>query len=186
MKKIILASQSPRRKEIMETAGYDFEIKVSGCEEIVPENVTPKEVAKSLALQKAESVFKDNRDSIVIGADTIVVLGNEILGKPKNEVDAKEMLKKLSGNTHRVFTGIAVISAEKTVNDVQETEVNFYDLTDEEIDDYIKTGEPMDKAGAYGIQGRGCLFINGICGDYFNVVGLPIALLSKVLQEFGE
>ena len=184
MKKIILASQSPRRKEIMETAGYDFEIIVSNAEEKIEENLTPEEVAKSLSLQKAQAVAKDNSDKIVIGADTIVVLGDEILGKPKDREDAYKMLKNLSGKTHIVYTGIAVICGEKIVNEAVATEVEFYELSDEEINAYIDTNECNDKAGSYGIQGRGCLLVKGIKGDYFNVVGLPIATLSKIIKEF--
>ena len=184
MSKIVLASQSPRRKEIMETAGFEFEIIVSNAEEKIEENLSPEEVAKSLSLQKAQAVAVDNPEKIVIGADTIVVLDNEILGKPKDKNDAYKMLKKLSGKAHKVYTGIAVICGEKIVNEAVSTEVEFYELSDDEIIKYIETNEPMDKAGSYGIQGRGCLLVKGIKGDYFNVVGLPIATLSKIIKEF--
>ena len=184
MSKIVLASQSPRRKEIMETAGFEFEIIVSNAEEKIEENLSPEEVAKSLSLQKAQAVASDNPEKIVIGADTIVVLDNEILGKPKDRNDAYKMLKKLSGKSHKVYTGIAVICGEKIVSEAVSTEVEFFELSDEEIIKYIETNEPMDKAGSYGIQGRGCLLVKGIRGDYFNVVGLPIATLSKIIKEF--
>lgn len=180
MAELVLASGSPRRKELLETAGLEFAVIVADVEEIIPENAAPQEVVKSLALQKAQAVAKYNPDKTVIGADTVVVCNGKILGKPKNEEDAFNMLRALSGRRHSVCTGVALINADKTINFCETTEVEFHPLTDEEIRAYIKTGEPMDKAGAYGIQGKGCVLVKKIDGDYFNVVGLPV---SRVYRE---
>lgn len=183
MKKLILASGSPRRKELLTTAGLEFEIIVADVDEVIPEEAEPQDVVKSLALQKAEAVAKNYPDCIVIGADTIVVNDNTILGKPKSEEDAVEMLCALSGRTHYVCTGVALVCGERAKSFCETTEVEFHSLTRDEIVSYVKTGEPMDKAGAYGIQGKGCVLVKQIVGDYFNVVGLPV---SKVYRELGD
>lgn len=183
MRKIILASASPRRKELLTTAGVEFDVVVADIEETIPDGAQPQEVVKALALQKAEAVAKDYPDCIVIGADTIVVNDGAILGKPKSEEDAVEMLKALSSRTHFVCTGVALACGDKVKNFCETTEVEFYNLTRDEIVRYVKSGEPMDKAGSYGIQGRGCVIVKRIVGDYFNVVGLPI---SKVYRELGD
>lgn len=186
MKKIILASSSPRRKELLELAGIPFSIHPSDITEKVDEDHEPFQIVEQLALQKAKDVAKYYNEEIVIGADTIVVFQGEILGKPVNEEDAFHTLKKLQGNPHLVYSGIALIDSKtgrsQTVHQV--TKVFMFDLTDEEILSYIQTKEPMDKAGAYGIQGIGSIFIEKIEGDYFNVVGLPLSLLSRFLKSF--
>lgn len=179
---IILASQSPRRQELLKLITSDFEIKVSNVDETLPNKITPKEAVMYLSKIKAEP-FADGND-IVIGADTVVALDGKILGKPKNEENAKEMLRFLSGRTHSVFTGVTLASGKKTKTFAVETKVKFFELTNEEIDAYIKTKEPFDKAGAYGIQGYGSLLVEKINGDYFNVVGLPVSTLARELKAF--
>lgn len=183
LKNLILASASPRRKELLQQTNIPFDIVVSTIEEIVDPTLTPQEVVISLANQKATDVANQYRNSVVLGSDTIVVHNNEILGKPRDESDAFRMLKLLSGATHDVMTGVAIVSEEKTVTFAVTTQVTFWELTDDEIHRYIATKEPMDKAGSYGIQGKGCLFVKEIQGDYFSVVGLPI---SKVYQELKQ
>ena len=183
MKDIILASASPRRSELMTLAGFRFDVICADIDEIVPEKALPQEVVMSLALQKAQAVAKDHRKSAVVGSDTVVVLDGKILGKPRSEKEAAEMLRSLSGRTHKVYTGVAIVCGEKVTSFFEETEVEFYPLTDQEILDYVATGEPMDKAGAYGIQGRGAVLVKRINGDYFNVMGLPI---SKVYRELKD
>lgn len=179
---IILASQSPRRQELLKLITSDFEIKVSNVDETLPDKITPKEAVMYLSKIKAEP-FADSND-IVIGADTVVALDGKILGKPKSEENAKEMLRFLSGRTHSVFTGVTLASDKKTKTFAVETKVKFFELTNEEIDAYIKTKEPFDKAGAYGIQGYGSLLVEKIDGDYFNVVGLPVSTLARELKAF--
>lgn len=185
-KRIVLASQSPRRKDIISMVIPEFDIIVDNSEEIVEDGRSPEETVRCLAMQKALNVSdRVEGNALVIGADTIVGIDGEIFGKPENEADAKRMLKKLSGKESIVCTGFAVIDTEtgKAFCDAEVTHVCFRDITDEEIDAYIKTKEPMDKAGAYALQGIGGLFINGIRGDYFNVVGLPLCALSQVLSR---
>jgi septum formation protein len=185
--KIILASSSPRRKELLEGLGLTFHIHPSHVDESVPVTTPPAEVVKILALRKALSVASQFDEGLVIGSDTIVVLGEIILGKPKDEDDAFSMLQRLQGNEHRVFSGIAVVdvASGKSVAAYQETKVIMRPLAPEEIRDYIATGEPLDKAGAYAIQGIGATLVEGIVGDYFTVVGLPLGLLAKTLRQFG-
>ena len=183
MTDIILASASPRRSELMTLAGFRFDVICADIDEIVPEKALPQEVVMSLALQKAQAVAKDHRKSAVVGSDTVVALDGKILGKPRSESEAAEMLRSLSGRIHKVFTGVAIVCGEKVTSFFDETEVEFYPLTDQEILDYVATGEPMDKAGAYGIQGRGAVLVKRINGDYFNVMGLPI---SKVYRELKD
>lgn len=192
MKKFILASASPRRKEILEAAGLDFDILVSEAdEESVPRDIPPKLYVQELALLKAAAAAKTvlkSKQSFIISADTIVTLDGEILGKPYDEDNAKEMLRMLSARTHEVYTGYCVmrIADGKTVCNSVCTQVKFKELTDDTIDAYISTGEPMDKAGAYGIQGRGSVLADSISGDYFNVVGLPVSALSDTLKNEFE
>ena len=183
MTDIILASASPRRSELMTLAGFRFDVICADIDEIVSEKALPQEVVMSLALQKAQAVAKDHRKSAVVGSDTVVALDGKILGKPRSEKEAAEMLRSLSGRIHKVFTGVAIVCGEKVTSFFEETEVEFYPLTDQEILDYVATGEPMDKAGAYGIQGRGAVLVKRINGDYFNVMGLPI---SKVYRELKD
>lgn len=186
MNKIILASASPRRKKLMTLAGYDFEVKCADIIETVPENAKPEDVVMSLALQKAQAVARENPEAIVVGSDTVVALDEKILGKPHSKQEAVEMLRSLSGRCHRVYTGVAIIKGEKLKSFFEKTEVEFYPLSNEETESYVATGEPMDKAGAYGIQGRGALLVRGIEGDYFNVMGLPIAKLYREMKDFYD
>lgn len=184
MAEIILASASPRRKELLSTAGLEFTVRVADVEEVIDENATPDEVVMSLALQKAQAVAQADPTATVIGADTVVVLDGEILGKPENEQNAIEMLTALSGRSHTVYTGVAIINGEKIKNFCEATQVEFFPLTEDEIRSYVATGEPMDKAGAYGIQGKGCVLVRKIDGDYFNVVGLPVSRVCRELRDF--
>lgn len=192
MSEIILASASPRRKELLKNMGLGFNVVVSDADEsAVSEDVPPHIYVQELALMKASAVAKkviEKKDALIISADTIVVDEGRILGKPADENDAFLMLKGLSGKTHSVYTGYCVMSMKNayTVCGREKTEVEFKALTDEKIRRYIATGEPMDKAGAYGIQGLGAMLIKGIKGDYFNVVGLPVAALAETLEnDFG-
>ena len=177
----ILASGSPRRKELLSLIIPEYEVLVSGCEEFVPEGTPAEKVPAILAEQKALAVAKLRPEDTVIGSDTVVVLGGEIFGKPKSKEHAHAMLRALSGKKHFVYTGVAVAENDKVRSFVQKTEVEFYELSDETIDKYIETLEPMDKAGAYGIQGKGSVLIKGIVGDYFNVMGLPVAETARFL-----
>lgn len=181
--KIILASASPRRRELLATAGFEFEIKVSQADESVPEGTAPACAAAMVARKKALAVSADNPDACVLGADTIVVLGGEIMGKPADRADAVRMLTGLSGKTHTVITGVCLAYKGESVSFAQETRVKFYSLSPAEIEAYVESSEPMDKAGAYGIQGRGCTLVEGIEGDYFNVVGLPVARVSREIRK---
>lgn len=182
---LILASASPRRKELLELLQIPFEVIVSEVEEIVDEKLHPAEMVQSLAQQKALSVAKTNQTSFVIGSDTLVVYGGRMLGKPTNKSEAIEMLQMLSGNTHDVFTGVTIINGEQVHSFFEKTSVTFFLLSEKEIVDYVSTGEPMDKAGAYGIQGYGALLVEGIFGDYYSVVGLPIARTHRELLNMG-
>lgn len=184
MKKIILASASPRRKELLTTAGVEFEVLVSEADETVPEGTAPKDAAIMTAEKKALAVAENSRDSVVIGADTIVVIDGKILGKPKDEADAADMLRTLSGREHDVITGVCITDGEKTEKFAQVSRVRFYALIEDEITAYVATKEPMDKAGSYGIQGRGCVLVESIEGDYFNIVGLPVAATVRALKNF--
>lgn len=183
MKTIILASGSPRRKELIKLLGYPFEVCQGQVEEIINPQLSPEENVKYLAQLKAEAVAKDYKDHRIIGADTMVCLEDHILGKPENEAEAEKMLQLLSGKKHRVITGVALIREDEVITFCETTYVQMKILSLQEIQDYIATGEPMDKAGAYGIQGKGAVFIEGIEGDYYNVVGLPIHQIYKRLIE---
>lgn len=205
MKTIILGSASPRRRELLAQIGADFTVRVSEKEEIYHSTV-PEEIVKELALMKAENVAEELRadtesvedagkggeegvlrNMIVLGADTIVVLDDAILGKPKDEEEAFRMIHSLQGRTHEVYTGVAVLDFDKdgkksVVNHAVGTKVFVHAMSDEEIRGYIATGEPMDKAGGYGIQGRFAPYIDRIEGDYYNVVGLPVSYVYQVLK----
>lgn len=186
--KIVLASNSPRRRELLSKIGLDFEVIPSNMEEDTKEE-RPENIVMDLSKKKAICVAdKLNEDSIVIGADTVVVVDDEILGKPKNRDDAFTMLKKLSGRWHRVYTGISVVSTKnyKVISDYESTDVFIKNLSDDMILSYIGKGECYDKAGSYAIQGYGSIIVEKINGDYFNVVGLPISKLYDVLlKEFN-
>lgn len=180
---IILASASPRRKELLSLICDSFKIIPANIEEKIDGNVDLYDIPEYLARKKAAAVYKLHPDDIVIGCDTGVFIDNQMIGKPKSEKAAIEILKLLSGRTHRVITGCAIYGKTKPVSFSKVTEVEFYNLTDKEILEYVATGEPMDKAGAYGIQGKGGVLIKQIRGDYFNVVGLPAAELKRKLYE---
>ncbi len=188
MIEIILASQSPRRKELMETLGYSFLTKTADIDETIDSSKGPEEEVVRLAYEKADKVRMDVcGDKIFIGADTIVVLGGEILGKPESLEDARNMLWKLSGSTHRVLTGVAILSEQKEIKWCEVAYVTFKELSEDEIEEYIKTGSPMDKAGSYGIQERGDKFVIEIKGDFDSVVGLPITKVGEILKSLlGE
>ena len=179
--KLILASQSPRRRELLTLAGLEFDCIPSHAEERIPEGIAAKDVPAFLAECKARDILRSHPGNVVLGSDTIVVCDDEILGKPSDEEEAYQMLSELSGRTHKVYTGVAILSGETRKIFTTETSVEFYPLTEKEIRDYIKTGEPMDKAGAYGIQGRGALLVKKIDGDYYTVMGLPIAEVVRNL-----
>lgn len=182
---IILASASPRRKEILQNTKLKFEIQKSDIEEVILENESPESMVVRLAYEKAYDVAQKNKDKLVIGADTIVALDNEVLGKPKDKEEAYQRIKKLSNKTHKVITGISLINISHgmVVNDYVVSLVTFKDLSEDSIKDYINTNESLDKAGAYGIQGYGALLVDNIQGDYFNIVGLPISKLSDLLKD---
>ena len=200
MEKIILASSSPRRRELMAQAGFAFEVLVSEDDETI-ETETPGEMVEVLSERKAAAVAEEikrqgfaEESVLLVGADTMVAIDGKKLGKPKDEKGAEEMLEELSGRTHQVYTGVTLIRLRKAENGsiLQEsrtfsegTDVSFYPLTKEEIRSYIATGEPMDKAGAYGIQGKAAVFVKEIKGDYNNVVGLPIARLYQELKNWS-
>ena len=220
MRKIILASASPRRKEILGKTGFDFEVRVSGCDENIKESL-PDKLVMELSALKAQDVARNENQSIIIGSDTVVAHNGEILGKPKDVEDAKRMIRSFSGDKHQVYTGVTLIvpnankreadtvikAAERTLPIVKEmsvsendaengttyritycvgTDVYVLPMTDEEIDRYVSTGEPMDKAGAYAIQGLFAPYIKGIVGDYYNVVGLPLCSLYSLIKPLME
>ena len=187
MRKIILASASPRRRELLEQIGVLFEVCPSKEDELITGN-DPGATVEELSRRKCREVFSGiGEDVIVIGADTVVALDGKILGKPKSQADAAHMLSLLRGRTHQVFTGVTVMSREngrtESVTFHETTQVSFYPMSDKEIQEYVKSGEPMDKAGAYGIQGRFAAFIDRIEGDYYNVVGLPVSRVYRTLKE---
>lgn len=185
MKKLlILASASPRRSEILSLAGYDFNVVPSNASEIAC-GLSAEKLVVANAGAKAKDVFEKNSGAVVLGADTVVALGSAVLGKPKDEAEAKAMLKLLSGSRHRVLTGFSVVTENGETSGYCETVVKFRDLTEKEIDAYVKTGEPLDKAGAYGIQEKGCLLAESVEGDFYNIIGLPIAKICNVLAENG-
>ncbi|MEW6244448.1 MAG: Maf family protein [Bacillota bacterium] len=187
--RIILASSSPRRKSLMTLLGIPFEVCPPGASETIEMSMEPALLAERLALRKAKEVALKARDSLVIGADTVVVVDGLVLGKPKDANEAKQMLRMLSGRTHQVITGIAVCDTRSVPlrwrlgHEV--TEVIFDELNESAIDEYVRTGEGNDKAGGYAIQGRGCVLVSKLNGCYFNVVGLPMFRLSKILSHFG-
>ncbi len=181
--KLVLASKSPRRSEILRNAGIDFTVRVADADETIPDGTKPEDAVVFLAAKKALAVERAD-DETVLGADTIVVLDDKILGKPKDKDDAYNMIKSLSGRVHSVFTGVCAVGNGMSLTFAEETKVEFYPLSEDEINDYINTDEPYDKAGAYGIQGLASKFIRGIQGDYFNVVGLPVgSVYKKIIKK---
>ena len=178
----ILASASPRRRELFGLISDDFRIVPSNAEETAPDGIAAENLPERLARLKAGDIAAKYPFDTVIGADTVVILDGKVLGKPENPEDAVRMLTALSGKRHKVITGCAVCKNGACRSFSSVTEVEFYPLDDREISDYVATGEPLDKAGAYGIQGRGALFVKSINGDYFNVVGLPVATLRRFIE----
>ncbi len=184
---VVLASGSPRRKQLMEMLGFkNMEIIPAKGEEVVNPELTPGEIVESLAAAKAEEVAADRpKEDLIIAADTIVWLDGKVLGKPHTEENAVNMLRSLSGKCHEVYTGVTVIKDGIKLSEHEVSKVCFRELAESEIEAYVKTGEPMDKAGAYGAQGRGALFVKGIEGDFFNVMGLPVCRLGEMLKKQG-
>ncbi len=181
---LILASQSPRRRELLALFHIPFTVQVADIDETMNRSADPaKEVAR-VSREKAQAIAAPE-DAVVVAADTIVVLEGRILGKPHSPDDAVRMLQQLSGRTHRVLTGVTVKTGSKLLTHTEETAVSFRTLSQREIDAYVQSGEPMDKAGSYGIQGGGALFVEGISGDYYNVMGLPVCRLWQMLQEMA-
>lgn len=187
MKRIVLASGSPRRKALLEQIGLSFDTEESGCDEFMHQELPPQRMVERVSLEKARVVALGRKDCLVIAADTVGLVDGRILGKPETEDDARTMLSALNGRTHLVITGFTIIDAEtgKVVTKCVETEVRFRKLSYREIDAYVRSGEPMDKAGAYAIQGLGAALVDNIQGDFYNVVGLPICALVEALKDFG-
>jgi septum formation protein len=187
MEHLILASSSPRRKELLENIHLSFEVSSSDVDESFTEGLSPEVVVKLLAERKAKAVAAHNPTAFVLGADTIVVLEGTVLGKPNDDVEAAVMLGKLSGKTHEVYTGVAIVSPneEDAFTFYEKTTVTFWELTETEINMYVSSGEPLDKAGAYGIQQLGSFLVKEIQGDYFSVVGLPVSRTVRELRRAG-
>ena len=184
---IILASQSPRRRELLERMGLTgFRVVSPDVDENLGEELPPAELVSRLSRRKAQAVAQQvKQDALIVAADTVVALEGTILGKPADELSAFRMLTTLSGARHQVYTGLTVLRGDEVCTEYEVTDVTFRELSEGEIEDYIRTGEPMDKAGAYGIQGYGALFIEGIQGDYYNVMGLPVCRLGRILDRLG-
>jgi septum formation protein len=182
---LILASQSPRRKELLQQIQLSFTVMGSSVDETFSSDLMPHEVVMYLARKKAKEISNQYPTHYVIGSDTVVTTNGKILGKPGSKEDAKDMLRMLSGSDHEVFTGVAILHGEDEKLFYEKTDVTFWELTSKEIDEYIASEEPFDKAGSYGIQGIGAKFVKEIKGDYFSVVGLPISRVNRVLLEMG-
>ncbi len=187
MRKIVLASASPRRKELLQKIGLQFEVDAGNCAEEIDPTLKPDEIVRRISIEKARAVASRHKDAVIIAADTIGVIGKKLLGKPHTAGEARKMLAQISGKSHEVITGFTVLdtATDKIVSGTVNTKVYIKKLTRKEIDAYVETGEPLDKAGAYGIQGLGAVIVEKIEGDYYNVVGLPLSALAEVLQEFG-
>ncbi|MBR4910411.1 MAG: septum formation protein Maf [Clostridia bacterium] len=184
--RIILASKSPRRRELLSLLNLDFTVMSEEVDETIDQSLPIESEIKRLSLEKAKAVAsKAGENSIIISADTAVVLGDRVFGKPKDRAAAVGMLRALSGKTHKVITGVTVLSGAGSDTRAAVTEVTFKELNDAEINAYIDTGDPFDKAGAYALQGISCVFVSGIKGDHFNVYGLPVSLLADMLRGFG-
>ncbi|MBH9967094.1 Maf family protein [[Bacillus] enclensis] len=185
MSNLILASQSPRRKDLLQQLQLSFTTISSDVDETVEPHLKPHEVVTELALRKAKVISMKHSDSYVLGSDTVVALGDAILGKPQTDEEARSMLNMLSGKTHSVYTGVAILKGEEQSLFYEKTDVAFWELTPAEIEEYIASEEPFDKAGAYGIQGLGAKLVKEIKGDYYAVVGLPISKVYRALREMG-
>ncbi|HIS49771.1 MAG TPA: septum formation inhibitor Maf [Candidatus Gallacutalibacter pullistercoris] len=179
MEKIILASGSPRRRELLELAGVPFTVQTADVDESIPAGISPEEAVQLLAAKKARAIEAEGRT--VLAADTVVALDGVIFGKPQSEEDAQKMLRTLSGKIHQVHTGVCIRQGTREEIFCETAQVEFYPLTAEEIERYVASGEPMDKAGAYGIQGKGALLVRRIEGDYYTIVGLPVARVVRML-----
>lgn len=185
--KVVLASASPRRKELLSLIFNEYDIRPADCDETLPEGIKAQEAVEYLSLIKNKATVEIcHEKSLVISADTVVAVEGEILGKPQDKEDARRMISLLSGREHQVFTGVTLSLNGKFKTFSEKTDVVFYKLTDKEIEDYISTDEPYDKAGAYGIQGKAGLLVKSVNGDYYNVVGLPVARLKREIKEFIE
>ena len=187
MAHIVLASASPRRQELLRRMGItEFDIRVPETEEAYPEGLSPRQIVEYISREKADAAAKlCTPDEIVITADTMVFLDDQRLGKPADEADALRMLTALQGRHHTVFTGVTVRQGDRSLTESETTEVYFRPATEAELRAYIATGEPMDKAGSYGVQGKGALLVEKLNGDFFNVMGLPVLRLSRILAGFG-
>ncbi len=185
--KVVLASASPRRKELLSLIFNEYDIRPADCDEALPEGIKAQEAVEYLSLIKNKATVEIcDENSLVISADTVVAVEGEILGKPQDKEDARRMISLLSGREHQVFTGVTLSLKGKFKTFSEKTDVIFYKLTEKEIEDYISTDEPYDKAGAYGIQGKAGLLVKAVNGDYYNVVGLPVARLKREITEFIE
>ena len=183
---LILASQSPRRRQLMEQIGLSFTVKIADIDETMDPSKPPEAQVAEVSARKAAAIAETSRpEDVIIAADTIVVVDDTILGKPHSKEDAKAMLNLLSGHSHRVMTGVTVCRGEESVSHTEITEIRFRALSDAEIDAYVESGDPMDKAGSYGIQNAAAIFVSGMHGDYFNVMGLPLCSLTQLLRRFG-
>lgn len=184
-KRVILASASPRRQELIKLIFDNTEVLPAQCDETLPQGIGAREAVEYLSNIKNQAILSEvNGDCLIISADTVVAVNNEILGKPVDKGDARRMISLLSGRIHQVYTGVTISYKDKVKTFSEKTDVEFFPLTEEETEEYISTSEPYDKAGGYGIQGKAGLLIKGINGDYYNVVGLPVARLKRELQEF--
>ncbi len=184
-KKVVLASKSPRRQELIKLIFDSIEILPAECDETLPQGIGAREAVEYLSKIKNEASGElTDKGSLIISADTVVAVDDEILGKPVDKEDARRMISLLSGKVHQVYTGVTLSMNGKSVTFSEKTDVEFYELSKEEIEEYINTPEPYDKAGAYGIQGKAGLLVKGITGDYYNVVGLPVARLKREILEF--
>jgi septum formation protein len=187
MRQIILASQSPRRKKLLEQIGLKIKVVPSNIDEKLNPRLKPKGQAEELSLEKVQTIAEKYTDAIIIGADTLVDINGDILGKPKNLEEARRMIKKLQGKTHTVITGFTIMDtkSKKILTDSSETTVTFRKLSDKEIKTYITKEKPLDKAGAYGVQGIGAVLVESIKGDFFTIIGLPLGTLIPALKKFG-
>ena len=183
--RVVLASQSPRRRDLLDLIGMRHEVRPADIDETVFPAEQPAQYTERLAREKARTIGEREPDAITIGSDTTVVIDGDILGKPADEADARRMLRRLSGREHTVFTAVAVAHGHRIASSVEEVLVRFRELSDETIADYVATGEPMDKAGAYGIQGYGATIVERIEGDYFAVMGLPLGRMVRLMAELG-
>jgi len=186
-RKIVLASKSPRRKRLLKILGVKFSVRESACEEDMSVSSDPYKLAQFLALEKAREVAKHYKDAIIIGADSFIIDQGEFIGKPKDKKQARQFLKNFSGKEHQAVTGFALVDTKynKTFTDYGEALVKFRDLTDNDINDYVATGEPLEMAGAYGLMDGGAFLVDSIKGDFYSVIGLPLAKVYLALKQFG-